>query len=57
MVDLLMTSGSNPNIIPTDKVEQTTMIHAAYSGNLLMFKILLNIDNKYKYGFDWVCYI
>ena len=57
MTELLMLNGSNPNIIVNDEHEQTTMILAAFEGNLSMFKILSNIENKYKYSFDWVCYV
>ena len=55
MVDTLMSRGADPNIIPNDGSEQTTMISTAFSGNLSIFKMLLNIENKYKYSFDWVC--
>ena len=55
LVELLMLNGANPNIIPNDGREQSTMHFASYNGNLLMFKILLNVENKYKYSFNWVC--
>ena len=55
MVELLMENGGNPNIIPNDGVEMTTMLLAAVHGNLSMLKVLLNVDNKYKNSFDWVC--
>ena len=56
MLELLMMYGGNPNIIPNDKLEQTTMIRATISGNIILMKYLLNINNEfnYKHSFDWV---
>ena len=51
-----MSNGANPNIIPNDGIGRTTMIRAAYSGNLSIIQLLLNINKKYKYSFDWVKY-
>ena len=56
MIELLMLNGANPNIITNDEHELTTMISTAFEGNLSIFKVLLNVENKYKYSFDWVCY-
>ena len=50
-----MLNGANPNIIPNDDIGRTTMTSAAAKGNLSIIKLLLNIDNKYKYSFNWVC--
>ena len=55
MVELLMSNGANPNIIPNDGRSATTMMLAAFKGNLSLIKVLLNVENKYKYGFNWVC--
>ena len=50
-----MLNNADPNIVPTGAYEETTMICAGYKGNLSMIKLLLNVENKYKYSFDWVC--
>ena len=51
-----MKYGADPNVIPTDETGATTMIRAARAGNIDSIKTLLNINNEYKYSFDWVCF-
>ena len=56
ILELLMKYGANPNIITNDEQQSTTMIQAASTGNIDLIKMLLNVNNKYKYSFNWVCF-
>ena len=55
MVKLLMLNNADPNIVPNDELEQTTMYWAADNGNVSIIKLLLNDENKYNINniFNW----
>lgn len=54
MLELLMENNGNPNVVTIDEQTQTTMMQAAFHGNVSMMKCLLNTENNYKHRFDWV---
>lgn len=56
MSQLLMENGANPNyIFEGKKGKSHIMVHVAFTGNLQLMKLIINLDQKYKYSFDWVC--
>ena len=55
MARLLMSHGANPNIVPRDGFQIGPFLKSA--GNLPIMKMLLNLDHKYRYSFNWVKYI
>ena len=57
MLQLLMANGGDPNLIPRDDIQQTSLICAAFHGNLPMIKCLLNPNKNHKHSFDWVCQV